>query len=58
MHYAKQLILKLLVNKRAVRLLLVYLQNTEVDKKEGALEIIREWRRKSDQEREKQLGSF
>lgn len=48
---------ELLVNEQAVGPLLVYLQDTEFGSSEGATEKIIGWRRRSDQEEEKQLGN-
>ena len=47
----------LLANERAAGPLLVYLKDTEVGSREGATEVAREWRRRSDQEGEEQLGN-
>ena len=46
---------ELLANEQAVGLLLVYLKDKEVGSREGAVEKILEWRRRTDQEREEQL---
>lgn len=48
---------ELLANERAAGPLLSYLKNTEVGSREGAAEVKREWRRRSDQDGEEQLGN-
>ena len=48
---------ELLANERAVGPLLAYLFDTEVGGREGAAEVTREWRRRSDEEGEEQLGN-
>ena len=48
---------ELLADERAVGPLLSYLKDTEVGSREGAAEVTREWRRRSDQEGEEQLGN-
>ena len=48
---------ELLANERAVGPLLVYLKDTEVGSREGAVEKTMEWRRRTDQEGEEQLGN-
>lgn len=53
----KKWLAELLANERAVGPLLSYLKNTEVGSGEGAAEVTTEWRRRSDQDREEQLGN-
>lgn len=53
----KKLLAELLANKRAVGPFLVYLQDTEVGSREGAVEETKKWRRGNDQEGEELLGS-
>jgi len=48
---------ELLANERAVGPLLSYLKNTEVGSREGAVEVTREWRRRSDEEGGEHLGN-
>jgi len=48
---------ELLANERAVGALLVYLKDTEVGSREGAVEKMIEWRQRSDREGEEQLGN-
>ena len=54
----KKWLAELLANERAVGPLLVYLEDTEVGRREGAVEKRRERRQRSDQEGEEQRGSF
>ena len=53
----KKWLAELLANERAVGPLLSYLKNTEVGSREGAAEVTREWRRRSDEEGEEHLGN-
>ena len=53
----KKWLAELLANERAVGPLLVYLNDTEVGSREGAVEKTMEWRQRSDQEGEEQLSS-
>ena len=53
----KKWLAELLANERAVGPLLVYLKDTKVGSREGALEKTMKWRRRSDQEGEEQLGN-
>ncbi len=49
---------ELLANERAVGPLLSYLKNTEVGSREGAVEVTRERRRMSDEERGEHLANY
>ncbi len=53
----KKWLAELLANEQAVGPLLVYLKDTEVGSREEAIEKRVEWRRRSDQEGEEQLGN-
>lgn len=53
----KKWLAELLANERAIGPLLVYLKDTEVGSREGAVEKTMEWRRRSDREGEEQLGN-
>lgn len=48
----KKWLAELLANEQVVGSLLVYLQSTEMGSREEAVEKIREWRQKNDQEGE------
>jgi hypothetical protein len=48
----RRTVAQLLSNEQAVELLLVFLQNTEVEAREGAAERIREWGERQDREGE------
>lgn len=53
----KKQLAELLVNKKAIKSLLVYLQDIKVNNRERAIKKIKEWKQKSDKEREELLSS-